>query len=136
MIAGASWFTSCKDYDFSMHDTKYYWGLRPEIGPGHNLQQIYNPRTNGPTAEVIASADSAQVRYVIFQHTDEDLSGVKGKEIRLYMESIYNKVPQVNRQKIRGGGELQGIVITDPADSLWLANFGFKITETHNQHEH
>ena len=116
-LAGASLFTACEKpaEPDPRHDTIYNW-------------TPYNMSTALSPSRIRASADSALVRYVILNYDAEP--GIAGfypvTGLRTVMQGYIDSVSPANQHKVRGGGTL-GCIITDPTDSLWLVDFGFKI---------
>lgn len=98
------------------HATTYVWG-------GNNWGAVW------PADNVVASADSVMVNNVFLKNDGETLSGLDVTWVRQNIEPIINAVPQSNRYKVHGAGELKHLYITDKNDSTWLSNFGFMFVE-------
>ena len=115
-LAGASLFTACEKpvEPDPRHDTVYTWSIIDK-------SQIIPPE------RVCASADSAMVRNVILQY-DTTIEYCTDATVRYYMEDeVLSHVTPENQHKVRGRGLISFMRITNPEDSLWLANFGFQI---------
>ena len=101
------------------HNTTYVWG-------DNNWDAVW------PADKVAASADSVLVDNVFLLNDGKSLSGLDVTRTRQNMELIINSVSKQNQYKIRGAGNLRHLNINDKNDSIWLANFGFKIVEANH----
>lgn len=101
------------------HDTVYMFGS----GNWWNKTEISN---------IIASADSITVRYVVLESDGGDYvySTVRNIKDNIYM--LIKKIPAENQHKIKGCGILRNLYINSKEDSIYLANMGFKFVKDQN----
>ena len=81
---------------------------------------------------IIASADSITVRYVVLESDGGDYvySTVRNIKDNIYM--LIKKIPAENQHKIKGCGILRNLYINSKEDSIYLANMGFKFVKDQN----
>lgn len=81
---------------------------------------------------IIASADSITVRYVVLESDGGDYvySAVGNIKDNIYM--LIKKIPAENQHKIKGCGILRNLYINSKEDSIYLANMGFKFVKDQN----
>lgn len=114
-LAGASLLSGCEQQNepvIKQHDTIY------TFGPGNwfNLQERQN---------IIASADSAAVRYVVLESNGEPYYQLGSKSIIINLQKLLQKIPEENLHKMKGSGILRDVNIQSKEDSIYLTNFGF-----------
>lgn len=111
-LAGASLFSACDSKEpVQQHDTIYYFGLK-----WFDAQERQN---------IVASADSATVRYVVLESNGEPYYGLGTSSIRIDLQKLLQKIPEENLYKMRGSGILRDVTIQTKEDSIYLTNFGF-----------
>lgn len=120
-LAGASMFSACESNEpvIKQHDTIY------TFGPGNwfDAQEKQN---------IIASADSATVRYVILESSGESFHGGGSSVIVSNIIILLDKIPETNKNKLKGAGILREMTIDSQEDSTYLANMGFKFVDAIN----
>lgn len=116
-LAGASMFSACeRNEPIPQHDTIYTFG--PERW--FTLQEEQN---------IVASADSATVRYVILENNGKTYYGSTVRVPAGNMKLLINKIPAEKQQKVKGSGILRNMTINSQEDSTYLANMGFKFVD-------
>ena len=116
-LAGASMFSACeRNEPIPQHDTIYTFGP----GEWFTLQEQQN---------IIASADSAAVRYVILESDGKTCNGSTVRVPAGNMKLLINKIPAEKQQKVKGSGILRNMTINSQEDSTYLANMGFKFVD-------
>lgn len=116
-LAGASIFSACeRDEPIPQHDTIYTFG--PERWLTEQEKQ-----------NIIASADSATVRYVILENNGNSYNNGTVRVTALNMKNLIKKIPAENQQKVKGSGILREMTINSQEDSTYLANMGFKFVD-------
>ena len=116
-LAGAAMvMPGCEKTPIQQHDTVYMWGVIDwtNIWPADNVR---------------ASADSAEVRYVILQNDGNGFTNIYDYELKSDLERVLFEVDAKNRHKVRGGGDIWHLTLTNDEYRKWLENFGFKITD-------
>lgn len=117
-IAGATLMPAACKKPLVQHDTTYTWGAN-------------NWDTETMQHNLVASADSAEVRYVYMLNDGESFTGLPLTPLFKVINDAISAVPKENLHKIRGAGELTEVSMkkNDPEymrDSTALANLGFK----------
>ena len=116
-LAGASMFSACeRDEPIPQHDTIYTFGR----GNWFDAEEKQN---------IIASADSAAVRYVILESDGKTYYGGTVRVSAFNMKLLINKIPAEKQQKVKGSGILRNMTINSQEDSTYLANMGFKFVD-------
>ena len=116
-LAGASMFSACeRNEPIPQHDTIYTFG--PERW--FTLQEKQN---------IIASADSAAVRYVILENNGKTYNGGTVRLRALNMKILIKQIPAEKQQKVKGSGILREMTINSQEDSIYLTNMGFKFVD-------
>ncbi len=114
-LAGASLLSGCEQQNepvLKQHDTVYTFGN-------------YDWFTNEEQEQIVASADSATVRYVIFESDGKPFSGTPVSNIRVFLNRPLKKMTEENKKKVKGCGILSEVVMNSVEDSIYLANMGF-----------
>lgn len=97
----------------------------------HDTIYQFNDRAALPVEKIAASADSAQVRYVILQAIKYPgwAAGVNADQIKeLWIEPAVNATKPDVRHKLKGEGTLLNINNNGSDESKkWLENFGFEV---------
>lgn len=81
---------------------------------------------------IIASADSITVRYVVLESDGKDYVYTTVKIIKFTISRMINEIPAENQHKIKGCGILRNLDIDSKEDSIYLANMGFKFVKDQN----
>ena len=116
-LAGASMFSACeRNEPIPQHDTIYTFGS----GEWFDAEEEQN---------IIASADSATVRYVILENNGKTYNGSTVRVTAGNMKLLINKIPVEKQQKVKGSGILREMTINSQEDSTYLANMGFKFVD-------
>lgn len=116
-LAGASMFSACNSNEpVQQHDTIYYFGP----GKWFDAQEKQN---------IVASADSATVRYVILENDGKTYNRGTVRLTAGNMKLLINKIPSEKQQKVKGCGILREMTINSQEDSIYLANMGFKFVD-------
>lgn len=116
-LAGASMFSACeRDEPIPQHDTIYTFGR----GNWFDAQEEQN---------IIASADSATVRYVILESDGKTYHGGTVRVTAGNMKLLIKRIPAEKQQKVKGSGILRNMTINSQEDSTYLANMGFKFVD-------
>lgn len=116
-LAGASIFSACeRNEPIPQHDTIYTFG--PERW--FTLQEEQN---------IIASADSATVRYVILENNGKTYNRRSVGIIAFNMQLLIKRIPAEKQQKVKGSGILREMTIDSQEDSIYLTNMGFKFVD-------
>ena len=118
-LAGASLLSGCEQQNepvIKQHDTIYTFG--PERW--FTLQEKQN---------IIASADSAAVRYVILENNGKTYNGGTVRLRALNMKILIKQIPAEKQQKVKGSGILREMTINSQEDSIYLTNMGFKFVD-------
>ena len=116
-LAGASMFSACeRNEPIPQHDTFYCLSSSRWF----TLQEQQN---------IIASADSAAVRYVILESDGKTCNGSTVRVIALNMKKLIKQIPAEKQQKVKGSGILREMTIDSQEDSTYLANMGFKFVD-------
>lgn len=116
-LAGASMFSACeRNEPIPQHDTIYTFGR----GNWFDAQEKQN---------IIASADSATVRYVILESDGKTYYGGTVRVSALNMKKLIKQIPAEKQQKVKGSGILREMTIDSQEDSTYLANMGFKFVD-------
>ncbi len=116
-LAGASMFSACeRDEPIPQHDTTYTFGY----GEWFDAQEKQN---------IIASADSAAVRYVILENSGKTYNRSSVGIIAFNMQRLIKRIPAEKQQKVKGSGILREMTIDSQEDSTYLANMGFKFVD-------
>lgn len=116
-LAGASMFSACeRDEPIPQHDTFYCLSSSRWF----TLQEQQN---------IVASADSATVRYVILESDGKTYNGSPVRVSAFNMKLLINKIPVEKQQKVKGSGILRNMTIDSPEDSIYLTNMGFKFVD-------
>ena len=141
-LAGASLFTACHQEPIIQHDTIYTWDRREYYKIGHASFGYADSALSTLPQRVRASADSPQVRNVFLRFENKPAEMMPHEWFVLDMDmrdriedSILAPIPQQNRYKVRGMDTIKRLVIWEPADSAWLADFGYILTETFTPEE-
>ena len=120
-LAGASMFSACESNEpvIKQHDTIY------TFGPGNwfDAQEEQN---------IIASADSATVRYVVLESNGEAYHGSDSFIIRANIMMLLDNIPEKNLYKMKGSGILRDVNIQSKEDSIYLTDFGFVFADAIN----
>lgn len=117
VLAGASMFSACeRDEPIPQHDTIYTFGR----GNWFDTEEKQN---------IIASADSATVRYVILESDGKTYYGGTVRVSALNMKKLIKQIPAEKQQKVKGSGILRNMTINSQEDSTYLANMGFKFVD-------
>ncbi|MDR0427409.1 MAG: hypothetical protein LBH12_02275 [Dysgonamonadaceae bacterium] len=104
------------ELNICQHDTKYMFSK-------YDFSNIM------PTDKIKASADSAQVRN-IYLVTEEEWTNLADRNINNMINNVFKPAKKVSL-KVKGKGNLKfKLGVINPADSLWLVQFGFTV----NQH--
>ena len=115
-LAGAAMvMPGCEKTPIQQHDTVYMWGVIDwtNIWPADNVR---------------ASADSAEVRYVILKNDGNGFApNIKDYEVKTDLERVLFEVDAKNRHKVRGEGDLWGLTITNDEYRKWFEDLGFTI---------
>ena len=106
----------CEKTPIQQHDTVYIWGA-------------FDWKNIWPADNVRASADSAEVRYVILQNDGNGFTTIYDYELKSDLERLLFEVDAKNRHKVRGNGNIWHLTLTNDEYRKWLENFGFKITD-------
>ena len=116
-LAGASMFSACeRNEPIPQHDTIYCLSSSRWF----TLQEKQN---------IIASADSATVRYVILESDGKTYYGGTVRVTALNMKKLIKQIPAEKQQKVKGSGILREMTIDSQEDSTYLANMGFKFVD-------
>ena len=116
-LAGASMFSACeRDEPIPQHDTIYTFGY----GEWFDAEEKQN---------IVASADSATVRYVILENNGDTYNRSTVRLLAGNMKLLINKIPVEKQQKVKGSGILREMTINSQEDSTYLANMGFKFVD-------
>ena len=116
-LAGASMFSACEHNEpIPQHDTIYTFGR----GNWFDTEEKQN---------IIASADSAAVRYVILESDGKTYNRGTVRVTAGNMKLLINKIPVEKQQKVKGSGILRNMTINSKEDSTYLANMGFKFVD-------
>lgn len=116
-LAGASMFSACeRDEPIPQHDTIYTFGYE-EWFDAEEKQNI------------VASADSAAVRYVILENNGDTYNRSTVRLLAGNMKLLINKIQVEKQQKVKGSGILRNMTINSQEDSTYLANMGFKFVD-------
>ena len=116
-LAGASMFSACEHNEpIPQHDTIYTFG--PERWLTEQEEQ-----------NIVASADSATVRYVILENNGKTYNRCSVGIIAFNMQLLIKRIPAEKQQKVKGSGILRNMTITSQEDSTYLANMGFKFVD-------
>lgn len=116
-LAGASMFSACeRDEPIPQHDTIYTFG--PERWLTEQEEQ-----------NIVASADSATVRYVILENSGKTYNRSSVGIIAFNMQLLIKRIPAEKQQKVKGSGILRNMTITSQEDSIYLTNMGFKFVD-------
>lgn len=116
-LAGASMFSACESNEpIPQHDTFYCLNSSRWF----TLQEEQN---------IIASADSAAVRYVILESDGKTYNRSSVGIIAFNMQLLIKRIPAEKQQKVKGSGILRNMTITSQEDSTYLANMGFKFVD-------
>lgn len=116
-LAGASIFSACeRNEPIPQHDTIYTFG--PERWLTEQEEQ-----------NIIASADSATVRYVILENNGKTYNGSTVRVCAGNMKLLIKRIPAEKQQKVKGSGILRNMTINSQEDSTYLANMGFKFVD-------
>ena len=117
MLAGASMISACDHNEpIPQHDTIYTFG--PERWLTEQEEQ-----------NIVASADSATVRYVILENNGKTYNRCSVGIIAFNMQLLIKRIPAEKQQKVKGSGILRNMTITSQEDSTYLANMGFKFVD-------
>ena len=81
---------------------------------------------------IIASADSITVRYVVLESDGGDYVYYTVKNVKDNIYMLIKKIPAENQHKIKGCGILRNLNINSKEDSIYLANMGFKFVKDQN----
>ncbi len=81
---------------------------------------------------IIASADSITVRYVVLESDGKDYVYKPVGVIKFTISRMIKKIPAENQHKIKGCGILRNLNIDSKEDSIYLANMGFKFVKDQN----
>ena len=106
------------------HDTVYTFGM--DIW--YNLYiSDYEP-----SDRIAASADSAEVRYVLLRagvnsHGFLSWDGIPNTYIQTRLSRIVESVPEKNRHKLRGDGIINFSANDSDEAHNWLSDFGFTL---------
>ena len=115
-LAGAAMvMPGCEKTPIQQHDTVYMWGVTnwKNLWPADNLR---------------ASADSAEVRYVILKNDGNGFApNIKDYEVKTDLERVLFEVDAKNRHKVRGKGDLYHLTITNDEYRKWFEDLGFTI---------
>ena len=108
-LAGATLMMTpgCEKEPIVQHDTTYTWGPAywDEIWPPFN---------------VYASADSAEVRQIILQCTNETFYGLSDEWLYNNMYSVYAGTSAANQNKIKISGTIDKLTVRDGNDMRYL----------------
>lgn len=116
-LTGASMFSACKSNEpIPQHDTLYCLSSARWF----TLQE---------EQDIVASADSATVRYVILESDGKTYNRTSVGIIAFNMKLLINDIPSEKQQKVKGCGILRNMTITSQEDSIYLANMGFKFVD-------
>ena len=116
-LAGASMFSACeRNEPIPQHDTFYCLSSSRWF----TLQEEQN---------IIASADSAAVRYVILESDGKTYNRSSVGLIAFNMQLLIKRIPAEKQQKVKGSGILRNMTITSQEDSIYLTNMGFKFVD-------
>lgn len=116
-LAGASIFSACeRNEPIPQHDTFYCLSSSRWF----TLQEQQN---------IVASADSAAVRYVILESDGKTYYGSTVRVTAFNMKLLIKKIPAEKQQKVKGSGILREMTINSQEDSTYLANMGFKFVD-------
>ena len=115
-LAGAAMvMPGCEKTPIQQHDTVYMWGA----GDWKNIW---------PADNIRASADSAEVRYVILKNDGNGFApNIKDYEVKTDLERVLFEVDAKNRHKVRGKGDLYHLTITNDEYRKWFEDLGFTI---------
>ena len=114
-LAGAAMvMPGCEKTPIQQHDTVYMWG-------GGDWTNIW------PADNVRASADSAEVRYVILKNDGIGFAPIPDYQLKSDLERVLFEVDAKNRHKVRGEGDLYLLTITNDEYRKWFENLGFTI---------
>lgn len=81
---------------------------------------------------IIASADSITVRYVVLESDGDDYVYYTVRNVKDNIYMLIKKIPAENQHKIKGCGILRNLDIDSKEDSIYLANMGFKFVKDQN----
>ena len=116
-LAGASMFSACeRNEPIPQHDTFYCLSSSRWF----TLQEQQN---------IVASADSATVRYVILESDGKTCNGSTIRVTALNMKKLIKQIPAEKQQKVKGSGILREMTINSQEDSIYLTNMGFKFVD-------
>ena len=116
-LAGASMFSACeRNEPIPQHDTIYTFGK----GNWFDAEEEQN---------IVASADSATVRYVILENNGKTYNGSTVRVTAGNMKLLIKRIPAEKQQKVKGSGILREMTINSQEDSTYLANMGFKFVD-------
>lgn len=116
-LAGASMFSACeRNEPIPQHDTFYCLSSSRWF----TLQEEQN---------IIASADSAAVRYVILESDGKTYYGGTVRVTAGNMKLLIKRIPAEKQHKVKGSGILRNMTINSQEDSTYLANMGFKFVD-------
>ena len=82
-----------------------------------------------PADNICASADSAEVRYVILQNDGNGFTKIYDYQLKAELERVITQVDHKNRHKVRGKGDLWHLTITHEDYRKWFEDLGFGITD-------